>query len=107
MSKATAWQAQTKWLSDQRFVSSKRRQSIWTDRVTRGHRESRVTDREIVRKRDAVLDGYGNFISERMTKRDMARIIVERQMNTLAPARRAEITAAQKWKWVDAVAAAC
>jgi hypothetical protein len=96
MPKTTAWQSQTKWLSDRRYYSE--RPGIWTDKVTSRDRNPAVRDRELTRKR-GVADGFGHFKPRNV--RELAVVIIERAINKLPTAQRQAITPRMKWEAVD------
>ena len=97
MSEMTAWQAQTRWLSDHRYYSPKR--GIWHDRITRRDRLMMVTNSDL----RGLRDSSGNRAPR--TRAEAAKMLVERAMDALPPAERRAITPAMKWHLVDRMAA--
>ena len=96
------WGKQTASLTLHEYQSPERRNGIWRDKVTRSDRESRVTDRELMKKHDSpVVDGFGNLITQ--DRRKLAKCLVERAMLALPVERQREITPRQKWDAVEKV----
>ena len=96
------WQKQSAMLSEKQYISPKRRDCIWKDKVTMSQRKQQLTDREMLRQRGSPgMDGFGNIKSDK--REDMARQFVERAMMQMTAAERAAITPAQKWQLVENV----
>ena len=96
-----AWKAMTTFPTEQKFKSSRARDGIWRGKVTRSHRESRVTDRELHRKLgEPSQDCFGNYLGDRRT---LAIALVDKAMMALTPEKRAQVSPAQKWAAVDRI----
>lgn len=100
MARTTGWQAQTKWLTDQHYVSDKH--GIWEDKVTRRDRECTVTDSDY-RKVRGRSDCSGNF--KPRTAWERAKLAVESLMRTMPATQVGAITPRMKWELVDLLAA--
>jgi len=102
---ASAWQSQTKWLSDQTYYSPKA--GIWEDRITRRDRASLVTDGEMKRimglGKSKLADSLGNLPSR--NRYTQAKTLVERLMFKLPQVARDRIAPELKWRVVDLLAA--
>ena len=88
--RATAWQSQTKWLSDQTYYSE--RPGIWTDRVSKRDINPRVTDRDLERSRQ-----------KRPDRTAVAVQMVDRVMAKLPVLKRNAILPRTKWLCVELV----
>lgn len=102
MARSTAWQSQTKWLSDLTYDSPKVG-GIWNGRVTRRDREMTVTDSDYLKVRKGLCDAYGNFPPR--TPWEFAKVTVERALREMDACKRDRITPGMKWRIVDLLAA--
>ena len=96
-----AFAQQTKWITDQRYVSSVPG-GIWRDRVSKADRKCQLTDREVARKLGET-DGYGNLPPQNMQQ--AAKLLIERLMNSMSSAQQAAISPRVKWQAIDLMAA--
>lgn len=99
MHRTNAWAAQTRWLTDQTYVSPN--PGIWTDKITRRDRASGMTESELKRHRKGLADGYGHLPPR--TKQEAAIVVVERALNALPARVRNGVTARMKWDLVEKV----
>jgi hypothetical protein len=90
MAKTTSWQSQTKWLSDQTYYSPKRKDCIWTDRVSRFDRQPMVSDRELARQR-----------AKKPDKHALAVYLVDKFMRSLPALVARRIEPRVKWQAVE------